>query len=417
MRYYNGLTIYPTEFLAQGPLETHGFGFQAEALLKAVASGYSFVEIALPVDAKNLPMSRSITPGNIADATLTILRLVWEFYIVGRSDPRRLKVSARPTAGQGADEIGVGEAIRTAVVGRGHAAPREPLRILISGGSSGIGAAIAHSLAEQGHRIYICARRPDRLAAVAQDFPNIEAHVCDVSDEGQIERLFTSLESKTDALDVVINCAGGFGEIGPITMTDSSRWWATLETNLKGTYLFTRHALPLLQKGDHPRIINFAGGGAFSPFPNYSAYACSKAAIVRLTECLAGELAPLNVRINAIAPGFVPTPMHQATLAAGEERAGRMHYQRTHAIMRQGGPSMDHVTNCVRMMILPALDELTGKTISSNFDPWETPIFKECLPDIVRSDLYTLRRINIVNLPDGRLRETLSRPWAEAPSR
>ncbi len=63
IHYYNGLTIYPTEFLAQGPLETHGFGFQAEALLKAVASGYSFVEIALPVDAKNLPMSRSITPG------------------------------------------------------------------------------------------------------------------------------------------------------------------------------------------------------------------------------------------------------------------------------------------------------------------------------------------------------------------
>jgi NAD(P)-dependent dehydrogenase (short-subunit alcohol dehydrogenase family) len=417
MRYYNGLTIYPTEFLAQGPLETHGFGFQAEALLKALASGYSFVEIALPVDAKNLPMSRSITPGNIFDATLTILRLVWEFYIVSRSNPRRLKVSARPTAGQGADEIGVGEAIRTAIVGRGHAASRGPLRILISGGSSGIGAAIAHSLAEQGHRIFICARRADRLAAVAQGFPSIEAHICDVSDEGQIEGLFTSLRSKTDALDVVINCAGGFGEIGPITMTDSSRWWATLETNLKGTYLFIRHALPLLQKGDHPRIINFAGGGAFSPFPNYSAYACSKAAIVRLTECLAGELAPLNVRINAIAPGFVPTPMHQATLAAGEERAGRMHYQRTHAILRQGGPSMDHVTNCVRMMILPALDELTGKTISSNFDPWETPIFKECLPDIVRSDLYTLRRINIVNLPDGRLRETLSRPWVEAPSR
>jgi len=417
MRYYNGLTIYPTEFLAQGPLETHGFGFQAEALLKAVASGYSFVEIALPVDAKNLPMSRSITVGNTIDAMLTILRLVWEFHIVGRSDPRRLKVSARPTAGQGADEIGVGEAVRTASAGRAHAATRGPLRVLISGGSSGIGAAIAHSLAEQGHRIFICARRADRLAAVAQDFPNIEALVCDVSDEGQIERLFTALESKADALDVVINCAGGFGEIGPITLTDSSRWWATLETNLKGTYLFIRHALPLLEKGDHPRIINFAGGGAFSPFPNYSAYACSKAAIVRLTECLAGELAPLNVRINAIAPGFVPTPMHQATLAAGEERAGRMHYQRTHAIMRQGGPSMDHVTNCVRMMILPALDELTGKTISSNFDPWETAIFKECLPDIVRSDLYTLRRINIVNLPDGRLRETLSRPWAEAPSR
>ena len=417
MRYYNGLTIYPTEFLAQGPLETHGFGFQAEALLKAVASGYSFVEIALPVDAKNLPMSRSITLPNIVDATMTILRLVWEFYVVGRSNPRRLKISARFTAGQGADEIGVDEAVRTAPIARGHPTSRGPLRILISGGSSGIGAAIAHALAKQGHSIFICARGADRLAAAAQGFSNIEAHVCDVSDEEQITRLFTSLRSKSSALDVLINCAGGFGEIGPITMADSSRWWATFETNLKGTFLFTRHALPLLEKGDHPRIINFAGGGAFSPFPNYSAYACSKAAVVRLTECLAGELAPLNIRINAIAPGFVPTPMHEATLAAGEERAGRMHYQRTHAILRQGGPSMDHVINCVQRMLLPTLDDLTGKTISSNFDPWETAIFKECLPDIVRSDLYTLRRINIVNLPDGRLRETLSRPWAEAPCR
>ncbi len=417
IHYYNGLTIYPTEFLAQGPLETHGFGFHAEALLKAVASGYSFLEITLPVDTKNLPLSRSITVGNIVDATMTILRLVWEFHIVGRSNPRRLKVGARPTVSQGADEIGVNEPMQMATAAQGRAVTRGPLRILISGASSGIGAAVAHSLAEQGHRIFICARRADRLAAVAQDFSGIEAHVCDVSDEAQIERLFAAIQTKTDALDVLINCAGGFGEIGPITVADSTRWWATIETNLKGTFLLIRHALPLLQKGDQPRIINFAGGGAFSPFPNYSAYACSKAAIVRLTECLAGELAPVNIRINAIAPGFVPTPMHEATLTAGQERAGRMQYQRTHAILRQGGLSMDHVINCIRTMILPALDELTGKTISSNFDPWETPIFRECLPDIVRSDLYTLRRINIVNLPDGRLRETLSRPWADAPIR
>src|SRR5437762_491116 len=339
MRYYNGLTIYPTEFLAQGPLETHGFGFQAEALLKAVASGYSFVEIALPVDAKNLPMSRSITLGNTVDATLTILRLVWEFYIVGRSDPRRLKVTARPAAGQGADEIGVDEAIRAAVVGRGQAATRGPLRILISGGSSGIGAAIARSLAEQGHRIFICARRADRLAAVAQGVANIEAHVCDVSDEGQIERLFSALGSNTDALDVVINCAGGFGEIGPITLADSGRWWATLETNLKGTYLLTRYALPLLQKGNQARIINFAGGGAFSPFPNYSAYACSKTAIVRLTECFAQELAAADIRVNAVAPGLVRTELHNATIEAGEERAGRLQFRRTRAVIEQAESS------------------------------------------------------------------------------
>src|SRR6478672_495428 len=130
MRYYNGLTIYPTEFLAQGPLETHGFGFQAEALLKAVASGYSFLEITLPVDAKNLPLSRSITPANIADAVITILRLVWEFHFSGKPSPRRLKLSARPGGGQGADEIGVNEPLRSTAAAHASAAARTPLRIL-----------------------------------------------------------------------------------------------------------------------------------------------------------------------------------------------------------------------------------------------------------------------------------------------
>jgi NAD(P)-dependent dehydrogenase (short-subunit alcohol dehydrogenase family) len=416
IHYYNGLTIYPTEFLAQGPLDTHGFGFQAEALLKAVASGYSFLEIALPVDSKNLPLSRSITPANIAGATVTILRLIWEFYFSGKPSPRRLKLSARPPHGQGADEIGVNEPLRTSADAHACAATRAPLRILISGASSGIGAALARSLSEQGHQVFAFARRGDRLAEAARGFEGIETHVCDVSDEVQVERLIAAVQTRTETLDVLINCAGGFGEIGPITLADTARWWATIETNLKGTYLLTRYALPLLQKGKQARIINFAGGGAFSPFPNYSAYACSKAAIVRLTECLADELAPHDIRVNAIAPGFVPTPMHEATLAAGEARAGRMQYQRTNAILHQGGPSMEHVVRCIGKLLLPAFDDLTGKTISSNFDPWEAPSFKECLPDIVRSDLYTLRRINIVNLPDGRLRETLSRPWADAKS-
>jgi hypothetical protein len=72
---------------------------------------------------------------------------------------------------------------------------------------------------------------------------------------------------------------------------------------------------------------------------------------------------------------------------------------------------MENVVNCVKMMISSSLDELTGKTISSNFDPWQTHTFRESLLDIVRSDLYTLRRVNVVNLPDGRLRTTLSQPW------
>jgi len=414
IRYYNGLTIYPVEYLRQGSIKAHGFGFQAEALLKAVSAGYSFLEIALPVDERNLQRARSVTLPNIIDALLTIFRLFVEFYIVRRRPSSRLHAVLSAPVSQSVHEIGIAELERGGIA-EGKNADGRPLRIVIAGGSSGIGARLAQALASEGHRIFVCARRADRLASVADHFPGIETFVCDVSDDGQVRNFVAAIAAKTDAVDVLINCAGGFGEIGSITVADSARWWRTLEVNLKGTYLVTQGMLPLLMKGKQPRVINFAGGGAFSPFPNFSAYACSKTAIVRLTECLAAELASSNIRVNALAPGFVPTDMHQATLRAGEARAGRMQFQRTQAIMNQAAPAMENVVNCVRMLISPALDELTGKTISSNFDPWPTPTFKTCLPDIVRSDLYTLRRVNVVNLPDGRLRTTLSQPWVDDP--
>jgi NAD(P)-dependent dehydrogenase (short-subunit alcohol dehydrogenase family) len=187
-----------------------------------------------------------------------------------------------------------------------------------------------------------------------------------------------------------------------------------LEVNLFGVYLVIKHTLPLLKEGRFSRIINFAGGGAFSPFANYSAYACSKTAVVRLTECLADELLPAGVRINSLAPGFIATEMHAATLAAGEERAGRTQYRRTRAILEQGDVPMENMVDCVRTLISPFMDRLSGKTISSNFDPWQTNTFRDYVDEISRSDLYTLRRINIVNLPEGRLRSTLSHPWVDS---
>jgi NAD(P)-dependent dehydrogenase (short-subunit alcohol dehydrogenase family) len=408
MRYYNGLTIYPASYFSQSPIRSRGFGFQAEALIKAIAAGYSFLEIALPVDVANLPRARSVTVGNALDAGLTILRLAFESYVLRRV-PVRYRAVARVSAGQSADEIGIAEAAEGKSPSENSA--RGPLRIMICGASSGIGARLARAMADDGHRVFICARRAERLAAVRNGSTSIETFVCDVCDRRQVENLVAALSAKTDAIDVLINCAGGFGEIAPITSADSTRWWETLEVNLKGTYLAIQCMLPLLTKGRQPRVINFAGGGAFSPFPNYSAYACSKTAIVRLTECLAAELAPSNIRVNAVAPGFVPTDMHQATLKAGEERAGRLQFQRTKAILSQPAPTMENVVNCVKVMMSAPLDELTGKTLSSNFDPWQTRTFREFLPDIVRSDLYTLRRVNVVNLPDGRLRSTLSQPW------
>src|SRR5262249_3501099 len=305
---------------------------------------------------------------------LTILRIGFRFQVLRRV-PLRSRSLLRVSSRQSADEIGVAE------TAHGNSAPAagqsKPMRVVICGASSGIGARLARALADEGHHLFIGARRADRLEEVKDGSERVDAFVCDVSDKQQVEAFAAGIAAKTDAVDVLINCAGGFGEIAPISSADSDRWWQTLEVNLKGTYLTIHGLLPLLSKGHQPRVINFAGGGAFSPFPKYSAYACSKTAIVRLTECLAAELAPENIRVNAIALGCVSTEMHQATLSAGEERAGRLQFRRTKAILDQQAPSMENVVNCVRTMVSPALDELTGKTISSNFDPWQTGTFRQ----------------------------------------
>src|SRR5262249_2193749 len=227
IRYYNGLTIYPVEYLRQGSIRAHGLGVQAEAPLNALNAGYSVLDIALQVDEQHLPLARSVTLPNIIDALLTIFRLFVEFYIVRRRPSFRLRAVSRSPVSQSADEIGIAELERGGAAESNTIDGRGPLRVVIAGGSSGIGARLAQALASEGHCIFICARRADRLASVADNFPGIETFVCDVSDDGQVRNFVTALTAKTDAVDVLINCAGGFGEIGSITVADSSRWWRT----------------------------------------------------------------------------------------------------------------------------------------------------------------------------------------------
>lgn len=409
LHYYNGLTIYPITFLRSINLTAPGFGFQAEALIRSLSAGYSFLEVALPVDNATAVKSRSVTPRNIVDALIMMARLGAQFYFAPVSLKGRRLVRSPVNMGPPVDDLDLNARSSRAPALK----PPTALRIAITGASSGIGEALARALGSDGHRVFICARREERLAAIAHQVPSVRAITCDITDEGQVADFVSAIASEVDGLDALINCAGGFGEIGPAISTDSAAWWDTIRLNVFGPYLTIKHCLPLLENGRKARIVNLGGGGAFSPFPNYSAYACSKAALVRLTECLAVEFQPRNIRVNGISPGVVATEIHKATLEAGEERAGRPHYRRTLSIMADGGPSLDGLIGCVRAMLSPSFDRLTGKTISSNFDPWQTDAFLAHIDDITASDLYTLRRLNVANLNEGYLRTTLSQAWAD----
>lgn len=386
MRYFNGLTIYPREFLRATTITSRGFGFQAEILLKALEAGLSYVEVAIPIDPRTIGAARVLTASNIVSAASMVTRLYAEV--------RRERGASRLAA-----QIGNAEVPRR---------PGTPLNVIVTGASSGIGEALAKALARDGHTLYICARRGDQLERVAAGHPLVHAQVCDVADERQVQDFVAWVKDHTPYVDAVVNCAGWFGAIGPLPTTDSEEWFTVVRVNVFGTYLMTKYALPLLGGSERPRIVNFAGGGAFGAFKNYSAYAASKAAIVRLTECLAAELADDGIAVNAIAPGFVATEFHRATLAAGPEKAGELHFHRTKAILDGRGVPIDVPVDCVRFLLSDDANGLTGKTISANFDPWRSGAFRRYVREITESELYTMRRVNIVNLPHGRLRTMLA---------
>ena len=125
---------------------------------------------------------------------------------------------------------------------------------------------------------------------IAEKNENINYHKCDVSDESDVIEFKHFVRKQHGNIDVLINCAGLFGVIGRFDQTDSALWKKTIDINLFGTYLATKHFLPLFTKSKVKKIINFSGGGAFGTFPNYSAYAVSKAGVVRLSENMAEEL-------------------------------------------------------------------------------------------------------------------------------
>jgi NAD(P)-dependent dehydrogenase (short-subunit alcohol dehydrogenase family) len=280
--------------------------------------------------------------------------------------------------------------------------------IVIAGASSGIGAALTSALAAAGDHLYVCARREDRLREITRVGPSVVGFACDVANEGQVQEFWDSVAERTPVVDALINSAGGFGVIGPVEQTDSQGWLETLQVNLFGTYLMIKHGLPLLRQSVDARILNLSGGGAFDAFPNYSAYACSKAGVVRLTECLAAELADDHIAVNALAPGLVATETHEATLAQGPELAGDQ-FQLTLAMLEGGGARMETVIRCVRRLLAPELRGLTGKTVGVNYDPWESDRLPAAIPEIVASDLWTMRRINPINLISSSLRSAIQR--------
>jgi 3-oxoacyl-[acyl-carrier protein] reductase len=270
------------------------------------------------------------------------------------------------------------------------------LNALITGGSQGLGRVITEHFLAEGANIVLCARGEKELSAtragLAGKFPvlKILARTCDVSDEAQVNDLVAFALRELGSLQALVLNAGIYGPMGPTESVDLTEWRRTLDINLYGVLLPCRAVIPHFKKAGRGKIIVLSGGGATNPLPNISAYAASKAAVVRLMETLAEELKNFCVDVNAIAPGALATRLVDEVLAAGPEKVGAAFYEKNRQWKEKGATPPELGARLAVYLASRESDGISGKLISAQWDPWEK--LREFKADL-NSDIYTLRRI------------------------
>ena len=275
--------------------------------------------------------------------------------------------------------------------------------VLVTGAGRGIGRSIACAFARAGASLALVARSQPEIEQVAREIStsgvNCLPQPADVSDRSSVEGAVQAVLARFGRIDVLVNAAGIYGPIGPLVENNMDDWVRALEINLLGTvYCLRAVLLHMLARGSGV-VINLSGGGAVSPFPRFSAYSTSKAAVVRLTETVAEEVRDRGVRINAIAPGAVNTFLLDQVLAAGGA-AGPEFYARSLEQKRSGGTSPEIAAELALFLASPAAAGITGRLISAVWDDWKS--LPGRVQELDRSALFTLRRIDGRNFAEVR---------------
>ena len=213
-------------------------------------------------------------------------------------------------------------------------------KAVITGGSRGIGRAVAARLAAEGADGHLVARTSATLEVAVSELKNdygINASfsALDLSERANVDRLFVDC---SDPIDILVNNAGVLGPVGPSHEVAPGAWFEAIRINLGGCFLCSRAVLPGMIGRRDGRIINLSGGGAVSPRPWFSAYGASKAAIERFTEPLAAEVADHGVQVNAISPGAVNTHMPRGAWRRRGRRRGTAAGRRRHISTTGGRP-------------------------------------------------------------------------------
>ena len=252
------------------------------------------------------------------------------------------------------------------------------MRIVIAGGSRGIGKALADYFRGRGDDIWVLART--------------STPPCDVADWAQVAAARDAVAAQWGSVDAVICAAAIQGAIGPAMSADPARWSETVRVNLDGTFFVLRAFWELLRQAPRRgKVVCFSGGGATKARANFSAYAASKTAVVRLVENLATEWRGLPVDINAIAPGAITTDMTREAVARGPELVGHAEHEAARRQLEEGGQSLERAIGLVEWLLSEKSDGLTGRLLSAQWDDWEN--LSANRDKLAESDAFQLRRV------------------------
>lgn len=263
---------------------------------------------------------------------------------------------------------------------------------IVTGSGRGIGRAIALEFAREGANVACCARRNDEVektvAMIEADGGSGLAVTADVTKRDQVGYLVEATLERYGQIDVLYNNAAAFRALGAVWEVDPDIWWSDFTTNVLGIMLTSRAVLGHMMERNEGVIINMNGGGSWTPLPGGSGYGCSKAALLRFTDTLAGELEreDSNVLVLSLGPGFVHTettdfqrtnplgvkwiPSSKEALDAGDTR-----------------PPSDCAKSAVWLLKV-ACPQLNGRIFQTGMDFDEIAARAD---EIKQNDLYTLR--------------------------
>jgi NAD(P)-dependent dehydrogenase (short-subunit alcohol dehydrogenase family) len=268
--------------------------------------------------------------------------------------------------------------------------PVEGLNVVITGAGRGIGKRLAIGFAARGARIGLVARTGAELDITDLEIKHAGgiSHklAADVRDFERLSGVLDLMRHRHGSIQVLICAAAIQGPIGPFHKNSMKAWSDTIETNLMGVVNSCRAVVPKMIENRRGKIVILSGGGAATPRPNFTAYACSKAAVVRFGESLAEELRDHNIQVNSFSPGGAYTNMTDEILTAGEV-AGWKEIEAAEAVQRTGGIKPEKQIDLACFLASEVSNHISGKFLHVE-DDWRRLETAPTAPD-----LFTLRRV------------------------